>query len=70
MIGLLIEKASALVEDSPFLALFIIFLLGMLVSSPFSHFDFHNPYTHPHIHTPMGPSVKHLPKLPNLFNLP
>ena len=36
MIGLLIEKASALVEDSPFLALFIIFLLGMLVSVPFA----------------------------------
>jgi hypothetical protein len=32
MIGLLIERASAMLEESPFVALFVIFLLGMLVS--------------------------------------
>jgi hypothetical protein len=32
MIGLLIEKAMAVTEESPFIAVFVIFLLGMLVS--------------------------------------
>jgi len=34
MIGLLIERASHILEESPFVALFVIFLLGMLVRTP------------------------------------